>query len=86
MCLLADNLVAENAFYKDTSSSETLFGLILRLRKLELEGDIILHMIHVSGKRMIASGVDALLRGDTTKGVMKGNCLLSYFSFHLGAE
>ena len=84
MCLLADNLVAENAFYKDTSSSETLFGLILRLRKLELKGDIILHMIHVSEKKKIASGVDALSRCDTTKSVMKGNCLLSYFPFHLG--
>ena len=36
--LLTDNLVAKNAFYKGTSSSETLFNLILRLRKLELEG------------------------------------------------
>ena len=63
-----------------------MFGLILRLRKLELESDIILHMIHVSGKRMIASENDALSRGDTTKGVMKGNCLLSHFLFRLGAE
>ena len=84
--LLTDNLVAENSFYKGTSSSETLFGLILRLRKLELEGDIILHMIHVLGKRMIASGVDVLSKRDTTKGVMKGNCVLSYFPFHLGSE
>ena len=84
--LLTDNLVAENAFYKGSSSSEKLFNLILRLRKLELEGDIILHMVHVSRKRMIASGVDALSRGVTAKGVMKGNSLLTYFPFHLGAD
>ena len=84
--LLTDNLVAENSFYKGTSSSETLFGLVPRLRKLELEGDIILHMIHVSGKRMIASRVDVLSKRDTTKGVMKENCVLSYFPFHLGSE
>ena len=84
--LLTDNLVAENAFYKGTSSSETLFNLVLRLRKLELEGGIILHMIHVPGKRMTASGVDALSSGDTTKGVMKRNSMLTYSPFHLGAH
>ena len=36
---------------------------------------------------MIASGVDALSRGDTnTMGIMRGNSLLSYFPFHLGAD
>ena len=38
--LLIGNMVVENAFYKDSLSSETLFNLILRLRKLELEGKI----------------------------------------------
>ena len=84
--LLTDNLVAGYAFYKDISSSETLFKLILRLRNSELESDIILHMIHVSGKRMIASGVDTLSREDTTMGIIRGNSLLFYFPFHLGAD
>ena len=84
--LLTDNLVAETAFYKGSSSNETLFNLVFRLRKVELEGGIILHIIHVSGKRMIASGVDALSKGDTTKGIMKGNSILTYFPFHLGAH
>ena len=53
---------------------------------MELEGEIILHMIRVSGKRMIVSGVDALSRGDTTKGVMQENSMLTYFPFHLGAD
>ena len=84
--LLTDNLVMENAFYKDSSSRRSLFDLVLRLRKVEVEGRIILHMIHVSRKRMIASGVDALSRGDTTRGVMQGNNLISYFPFHLEAD
>ena len=84
--LLTDNLVAGYAFYKDISSSETLFKLILRLIHSELESDIILHMIHVSGKRMIASGVDALSRENTTMGIIRVNSLLFYFSFHLGAD
>ena len=84
--LLTDNLVTENVFYKRTSSSETLFNLIFRSRKLELERGIILHMNHVSGKRIIASTVDALLSGDTTKNIIKGDNLLTYFSFHLKAD
>ena len=32
--LLADNLVAENAYLKDSSSSRTLFELVLRMPKL----------------------------------------------------
>ena len=43
-------------------------------------------MTHVSGKRMITSGVDALSRDDTTKGVIKGNSLLISFPFHLGVN
>ena len=35
---------------------------------------------------MIASEVDALSRGDTTKGIMQGNSLITYFPFHLGAD
>ena len=76
----------KNTFYKGTSSSETLFNLIFRLRTLELKGDIILHMIHVSSKRIIVSGVNALSRGDTTMGIMRGNSSLSYFPFHLGVD
>ena len=70
---LTDNMVAENDFYKGSLLSETLFNLAMRLRKLELEGGNILYMIHVSGTRMIASGLNALLRGDTTKGVIQEN-------------
>ena len=78
--------MAENAFYKGSSSSKSLFDLVLRLRKVEVEGRIILYMIHTSGKRMIVSGVDELSRGDTTRGVIQGNNLLYYFPFHLGVN
>lgn len=76
----------KNTFYKGASSSETLFNLIFRLRTLKLKGDIILHMIHVSSKCIIVSGVNALSRGDTTMGIMRGNSSLSYFPFNLGAD
>ena len=70
---LTDNMVAENDFYNGSLLSETLFNLTMRLRKLELEGGNILYMIHVSGTRMIASGLNTLLRGDTTKKFIQEN-------------
>ena len=62
--MFTDNSTAEGAFWKGTSPSPKLCELVLRLRKLEMRTGMILHVIHVSGKRMIASGVDGLSRGD----------------------
>ena len=45
-----------------TSKSRKLFELVLRLKKLEVKYHIILHVMHVSGKRMIAQGTDGLSR------------------------
>ena len=56
--LLTDNLVADYIYYKGTSTSRLLNELVLRLRKLQMKGDLILHVIHVAGTRMIESGID----------------------------
>ena len=63
--LFTDNLVVDCVYDKGYSTSKTLFLLILRLRKLQMKSDLILHVMHISGKRMIESGVDSLSRGDT---------------------
>ena len=83
--LFTDNLVAEYAYYKGSSSSRMLFDLVLRMRKMQMAGDLILHVIHISGTRMQACGVDALSRGNTSEGVMSGAKLLSYLPLHLSA-
>ena len=44
---------------------------------------LILHIIHVSGKRMIAQGTDGLLRGDHTTGVMTGCPMRQFIPIHL---
>ena len=80
--LLTDNLVSENAFYKKTSSSRTLFELILRLHKLKLEGNMKLCAIHIAGSRLTVSGVEVLSRGETSKGMIEGKDVLSFFPFH----
>ena len=81
--LFTDNTTAEYAFYKGNSSSETLFNLVLRLHKLQMKGNMILHVIHISGTRMQACGIDALSRGITNEGVMAGNHLLDYVPLNL---
>ena len=78
--LLKNNLVLDNVFYKGTSSSRTLFELILRLRKVKLEGNMRLHIIYLAGTKMVVSGVDALSRDETSKGVMEGKNIF-YISF-----
>jgi hypothetical protein len=58
--MFTDNSSAENAIWKGTSHSRKLNALILRLRGLEMKTGMILHLVHVSGKRMITQGTDGL--------------------------
>ena len=61
--LFADNLVAEYAYYKCSSSSRTLFELVLRTRKLQMAGELILHVAHIAGARIQTCGVDVFVTG-----------------------
>jgi hypothetical protein len=58
--IFTDNSTAENAFWKGTSTLRRLYELVLELRCLEHKLGLLLHVIHVSGKRMIAQGTDGL--------------------------
>jgi len=84
--LFTDNAVAESAFFKGTSSNPQLFELILQLKQLELAHAFALHLIHVSGKRMIQQGTDGLSRGELLTGVMQGRDMLSFVPLHLSAQ
>lgn len=70
--------MAEAAFFRGTSSNERLFSLILRLRKLELEQQCLLHLVHVAGTRMIGQGSDGLSQGNLTEGIMTGESMMSF--------
>ena len=76
--LFTDNIVAEGAFYKGTSSSKKLFDLILKLRLLEMDAGMRIHIIHIAGSRMICQGTDGLSRGDVNEGVMQGMSMLNF--------
>lgn len=83
--LFTDNSTCENAFYKGTSASASLFELILRLRNMTLHKGIKLHLIYMSGTRMIDQGTDSLSRGDLLDGVMSGKTMLLFIPLHLSA-
>jgi hypothetical protein len=83
--LFTDNSTAESVYYKGNSSSKTLFELMLRLRNLEMKGDLVLHVVHVAGTRMQGEGADGASRGDFTTGVMAGDRVLDYVPLHKSA-
>ena len=85
LCMFTNNTMAEAAFYKGTSSSQVLFDLVLQLRKVQMDGKISMHMIHISGTWMIEEGTDGLSHGSLAEGVMGGAEILSYAPLHLSA-
>ena len=85
MFLFTDNSTAESVYCKGNSSSRLLFDLVLRLRKLAFEGDLLLHVVHVAGTRMIAEGTDGISRGDAGEGAMLGQDMLDFVPLHLSA-
>jgi hypothetical protein len=76
--IFTDNSTAEGAYYKGNSSSRRLFDLVLRLRTIDMDGQLKIHLTHVTGTRMIHQGTDSLSRGNYTDGVMMGQPMLSF--------
>jgi len=83
--VFTDNSTAESAYHRGTSSSQTLFDLVLRLRRMELCAGAKIHIIHVSGTRQISQGSDGLSRGVMTEGVMQGEEITDFVPIHLSA-
>ena len=84
--VLTDNSAFEGSYYKGHSTSKELSDIVFRLYKAQRTGGFILHVLHISGKRMKATGVDGLSRGDHTEGMMAGEDPMSFLPFHLGAD
>jgi hypothetical protein len=84
--VLTDNSAFEGSYYKGHSTSRELSNIVFHLYKAQRSGGFILHVLHISGKRMKATGVDGLSRGDHTEGMMAGEDPMSFLPFHLGAD
>jgi hypothetical protein len=83
--IFTDNSTSEAAFWKRTSKSRLLFELVLRLKKLEMRYNLIFHVIHVAGRRMIDQGSDGLSRADHTRGVVTGRDIRHWVPLNQGA-
>jgi hypothetical protein len=82
--LITDNSAFKGAYYKGHSPSRELSDIVFRVHKAQQDGGFVLHIIHISGKRMKVSGVDGLSRGNLTKGMMVGHDPLSFIPFNQG--
>ena len=76
--IVTDNAVFESFYFKGSSKSRQLHEMVIELKKLEMEGALLVRVVWISGKRMIRIGVDGLSRGDFASGVMAGNSILQY--------
>ena len=81
--LFTDNFVAECGYYNGGSNrNKDLDELVHVLWKLQMDGEFTLHVYHVAGTRMIASGIDGLSRGDKTEGISRGISVLNFVPIH----
>jgi hypothetical protein len=80
--LFTDNSTAEAACARGSSSCKPLFELVKRMKLLEMVYRTRVHVIHVSGKRMIEQGADGLSRGCLSEGVMRGERMLAFVPLH----
>jgi hypothetical protein len=82
--LFTDNSTAEGCFYRGNSKSRLLHALVLSLRTMEMTYGMTIHVIHISGKRMIAQGTDGCSRGSLMEGVMAGADMLAFVDLSRG--
>ena len=68
-------------FFKDISSSLTIFELVLQLREVKLEGNKKLYLIHIDRNRTIGTVLDIFSRGETLKVVIERKDMISFFLF-----
>ena len=83
--IFTDNVHAEAAFYRGSAKSPEVLHLMFRLHKILMKGVAFIHVVWVTGKRMIAQGSDGLSRSDLTSGVLRGSNMLDYVPLHLTA-
>ena len=84
--LITDNLAFEGAFYKGHSPSRELSDVVFQVHKAQPDGGFVLHVIHISEKRMKASGADGLSCGELTEGMNSGKDPLLFIPFNQGAD
>jgi len=83
--MLTDNTTAEAAFFRGSSKSRELHKLVLRLRVLEMKLGVRIWVVHVSGSRMVMTGIDGVSRGNMNAGGMAGADMLLFVPLNVAA-
>jgi hypothetical protein len=82
--LFTGNSTAKSCFYWGNSKSCNQHTLVLKLRTLEMTYGMTIHVVHISGKRMITQGTNGCLHGSLMEGVMARADMLSFVNLGLG--
>ena len=83
--IITDNAVVKSTYFKGSTKVRPLHDMIVQLRKLELEGKLIVDFTWCSGSRMISQGTDGLLRRELATGVMQGKTTLDFLPLNESA-
>ena len=75
----------DSVFYKAASKIPFVFKLVLRLHKVQIRGELILHVIHIAGTRIIEAGIYSISSGNNLGGMMRGLNLSQFFPLDQGA-
>lgn len=77
-----DNQVAESTYFKGLARSCKLHEMIVGLRKLEMEGGLIIHFLLISGKQMTEQRTDRLSHREFASRIIQGDSFLGYLPFN----
>ena len=80
-----DNSTWSAVCTKGMSSVRHLFYLWVEINRLAFEHNVFLHCFHISGARMIATGIDGLSRGDRDAGITLGYDLRDFVPLGVSA-
>jgi hypothetical protein len=80
-----DNAVWSAVCNKGMSSVRHLFDLLVDIKVLCHEHNVFYHCFHISGERMIATGIDGLSRGDQESGIALGYDVSDFLPLDVGA-
>lgn len=83
--LCTDNLVFSLVLNKGLSSARHLFEIVLDIRVECRIHEVYLHGLHISGHRMVASGMDGWSRGNRDEGISLGYDVRKFIPLHLTA-
>lgn len=80
-----DNAVWSAVWNKGMSSARHLFLLIVELKLECRKHEVYLQVVHISGDRMIMTGIDGWSRGNQDAGISLGHDLRQFIPIDLGA-